>query len=146
MRYRFCTNVFSPSTFPTHMLSFLPGAVYVMSLSSNTSKKKFSWSSVNLLFFRPLFTGNLVLNLNFCANPPTTSNHFRWLNGRCFSALLILCWYACLVEKAFCSGSLNFVVVVHVCVASTTKSIVSFLSLSLLRWVFSQLKLIFFWL
>ena len=113
-------------------MSFLPGVVYVMSLHSNTSTKKFSGSSVNVLFFHLLFPGNFILNLNFCANPPTTSYRFRGLNGRCYSALLILRWYASLVEKAFCSGSLGFVVVADVCVASIARSIVSFLFLFLL--------------
>ena len=133
-RYRFCTNIFSPSVFPIYTLSFLPGVVYVMSLHSNTSTKKFSGSSVNVMFFHLLFPGNFILNLNFCANPPTTSYRFRGLNGRCYSALLILRWYASLVEKAFCSGSLGFVVVADVCVASTAKWIVSFLFLFLLGW------------
>ena len=133
-RYRFCTNVFSPSIFLIYMLSFLPGVVYVMSLRSNTSNKKFSWSSLNVLYFCPLFPGNFILNLNFYANSPTTSNRFRGLNGRCFSVLLILRWYACLVEKEFCSGSLDFAVIADVCVASTARSIVSFLFLSLLCW------------
>ena len=61
-----------------------------MPLRSNKFNKKFSWSSVIVLFLRPLFPGNVILISNFCANPLTTSFLFLWTEREVFVSFF---WY-----------------------------------------------------